>query len=68
MYEDEMVERVSDDEGQDDDAMQEDENHTSGHARPRTGREVPDDEPPLDGYERYVAQILSYLVEDSCKK
>jgi hypothetical protein len=58
MHEDEMAERVSDDEGHDaDDAMmQEDDNgdnRGSGQQqRPRNGRDVPDDEPPLEGYER----------------
>ena len=60
MYEDDedLVERVSDDDG-DDDAMVEDDggnDRGSGQqARSRSGRDVPDDEPPLEGYERYVA-------------
>ena len=58
MYEDDdLIERVSDDEPQDDEAMDEGEagnDRGSGQqVRSRTGREVPnDDEPPLEGYER----------------
>jgi hypothetical protein len=64
-----LVERVSDDEPQDDDAMVEDDgnadNRGSGQqARSRSGRDVPDDEPPLEGYERFVVvgPVLSILV------
>lgn len=64
-----LVERVSDDEPQDDDAMVEDDgngdNRGSGQqARSRTGRDVPDDEPPLEGYERFVSRCgrVSYFV------
>jgi hypothetical protein len=58
-----LVERVSDDEPQDDDAMVEDDgnddNRGSGEqVRSRVGREVPDDEPALEGYERFVVLLL----------
>jgi hypothetical protein len=58
-----LVERVSDDEPQDDDAMVEDDgngdNRGSGQqARSRTGRDVPDDEPALEGYERFVSRFV----------
>ena len=54
MDEDQMAERVSDDEGQEDDVMQEDDNRggSGQQQRPRNGREVTDDEPALEGYER----------------
>ena len=55
MYQDdeELIERVSDDEPQDDDAMDEGDGGNDGQqARSRSGRDVPDDEPPLEGYER----------------
>jgi hypothetical protein len=57
MYEDDedLIERVSDDEPQDDDAMDEGDGNDRGsgqQVRARSGRDVPDDEPPLDGYER----------------
>ena len=52
----ELVERVSDDEPQDDDAMDEgdggNDRAEGQQVRSRSGRDVPDDEPPLEGYER----------------
>ena len=66
MYEDDedlIAERVSDEEPHDDDTMDEEgegaENRGSGQqVRARPGREIPDDEPPLDGYERWVTSLL----------
>jgi len=65
MYEDDEdlnAERVSDEEPHDDDAMDEGEgaeNRGSGQqVRARPGRDIPDDEPPLDGYERWVTSFL----------
>lgn len=59
MYEDDedLIERVSDDEPQDDDAMDEgdggNDRGSGQQARSRSGRDVPtDDEPALEGYER----------------
>lgn len=59
MYEneDDLIERVSDDdEGNDDDAMDEDDGNGQ-QERSRSGRDVPadDGEPQLDGYARCVA-------------
>ena len=63
MYEDEddLIERVSDDEGNDDDAM--DEGDGGQQERSRSGRDVPadDGEPQLEGYARYVRATKMYL-------
>ena len=68
-----LVERVSDDEPQDDDAMVEDDgngdNRGSGQqARSRSGRDVPDDEPPLEGYERsvWLVDLLLFISSLAC--
>ena len=55
MYQDDedLIEQVSDEDG---DAMVEDDDNRQA-ARPRQGREIPDDEPPLEGYERYVEYL-----------
>ena len=66
MYEDDddLIERVSDDEAHDDDAMDEGDggdNRGGSGQQARSGRDVPsDDEPQLEGYARYVLCILYY--------